>query len=101
MPSVAGPKRPQDRIDLPNLKDRFVELFQAPTDQSGYGKAADELGKAFPSHGRRCTTAPHGTPAADQAHEAVEGHEPDTSLTTEGEMVGNHPTPDLLQIEDL
>ncbi|MFN2501531.1 MAG: aconitase family protein, partial [Pyrinomonadaceae bacterium] len=26
-PSVAGPKRPQDRIELSNLDDRFVELF--------------------------------------------------------------------------
>src|SRR5207248_1277599 len=25
-PSVAGPRRPQDRIDLPRLKDRFREL---------------------------------------------------------------------------
>src|SRR5207247_1575087 len=29
-PSVAGPKRPQDRIPLPELKNKFVELFQAP-----------------------------------------------------------------------
>src|SRR5207244_8335671 len=29
-PSVAGPKRPQDRIELPNLKNRFQELFQKP-----------------------------------------------------------------------
>ena len=26
-PSVAGPKRPQDRIELSNLDDRFIELF--------------------------------------------------------------------------
>src|SRR5712671_3649088 len=29
-PSVAGPKRPQDRIELPNLKNTFVELFSKP-----------------------------------------------------------------------
>ena len=25
VPSVAGPKRPQDRIELPNLKNQFLE----------------------------------------------------------------------------
>src|SRR5713226_6194729 len=29
-PSVSGPKRPQDRIDLPELKSRFLELLQKP-----------------------------------------------------------------------
>src|SRR5256714_14166295 len=27
-PSVSGPKRPQDRIELPSLKSRFIELLQ-------------------------------------------------------------------------
>src|SRR5207237_5338384 len=29
-PSLAGPKRPQDRIELGNLKDKFSELFALP-----------------------------------------------------------------------
>src|SRR6266853_6461587 len=36
-PSVSGPKRPQDRIELPNLKGQFLELLQAPA-PNGYGK---------------------------------------------------------------
>ncbi len=44
-PSVAGPKRPQDRIELPNLKQTFSRLLQEAA-PSGYGKK-NELGKRF------------------------------------------------------
>ena len=45
-PSVAGPKRPQDRIELPSLKDRFSELLLKPTSENGFAKkAADLLGR--------------------------------------------------------
>ncbi|MGH2906691.1 MAG: aconitate hydratase [Solirubrobacterales bacterium] len=98
-PSVSGPKRPQDRIDLKQLKNRFVELFQAPTDQSGYGKAVDELGKAFPAS----VTVPEvGTNGGgDQEREGDEGSEPDVNIVTEDEMVANHPVGGLLQLDDL
>jgi len=45
VPSVAGPKRPQDRIELPRLKETFQSAFSRPVTESGYGKPADELGK--------------------------------------------------------
>jgi len=48
VPSVAGPKRPQDRIDLPNLKSKFVELFTKPITDNGYNKKAEDLTKRFP-----------------------------------------------------
>src|ERR687890_720831 len=35
-PSVAGPKRPQDRIELSGLKDKFEDLLRQPLRQSGY-----------------------------------------------------------------
>uniref|UniRef100_UPI00404AF35C aconitate hydratase AcnA n=1 Tax=Cephaloticoccus sp. TaxID=1985742 RepID=UPI00404AF35C len=38
VPSVAGPKRPQDRIELPKLKDEFVSTFAKPVAESGFGK---------------------------------------------------------------
>lgn len=41
-PSVAGPKRPQDRIDLGQLKQSFEKLLTQPIDSGGYGKPADE-----------------------------------------------------------
>jgi aconitate hydratase A / 2-methylisocitrate dehydratase len=46
-PAVAGPKRPQDRIELPRLKTKFGELLARPATESGYGKTAADLGKTF------------------------------------------------------
>ncbi|MBK7709017.1 MAG: aconitate hydratase AcnA [Acidobacteria bacterium] len=45
VPSVAGPKRPQDRIDLSNLSSKFAELFSKPVAENGYAKPAEELNK--------------------------------------------------------
>ena len=42
VPAVAGPKRPQDRIPLPEVKSRFEELL-VREDASGYGRPAGEL----------------------------------------------------------
>ncbi len=38
VPSLAGPRRPQDRIELDNIKSKFIELFTKPVAQSGYGR---------------------------------------------------------------
>jgi len=46
-PSVAGPRRPQDRIDLPLLGNRFSELFSVPIEEGGFGKKADDLSIRF------------------------------------------------------
>jgi aconitate hydratase len=42
-PGVAGPKRPQDRINLSDLKSAFTSLFSKPVTDGGYGKSADDL----------------------------------------------------------
>ena len=47
-PSVAGPKRPQDRINLPQLGDTFRSLFAKSVKDGGYGKSNDLLGRRFP-----------------------------------------------------
>lgn len=39
-PSVSGPKRPQDRIELTNIKEKFKHLLRAPIAEGGY--ATDE-----------------------------------------------------------
>ncbi|NTB87555.1 aconitate hydratase AcnA [Agrobacterium tumefaciens] len=44
-PSVAGPKRPQDRIDLAEVSTRFASLLKTPVAQGGYGRDADVIGK--------------------------------------------------------
>jgi len=46
-PSVAGPKRPQDRIELGNLKSKFTELYSAAVAANGFAKKADDLAKRF------------------------------------------------------
>ncbi|WP_409266266.1 aconitate hydratase AcnA [Massilia sp. BHUDP2] len=46
-PSLAGPKRPQDRIELGHVKNTFTELFSKPTTQNGFNKSPDELGKVY------------------------------------------------------
>ncbi|PYK99021.1 MAG: aconitate hydratase, partial [Verrucomicrobia bacterium] len=43
VPSVAGPKRPQDRIELPNLKKEFVAAFTRPLTENGFGKKPEDL----------------------------------------------------------
>jgi aconitate hydratase len=42
VPAVAGPKRPQDRIPLVQVKERFTELLSR-ADATGYGKPANAL----------------------------------------------------------
>jgi aconitate hydratase len=43
VPSVAGPKRPQDRIELPSLKQEFTGAFAKPVTENGFGKKAEEF----------------------------------------------------------
>ncbi|BCQ24860.1 aconitate hydratase AcnA [Caballeronia sp. NK8] len=42
-PSLAGPKRPQDRIEIGNVKSTFVDLFSKPVGENGFNKKAAEL----------------------------------------------------------
>ncbi len=42
-PSVAGPKRPQDRIELGNMKREFFNAFGRPVTDNGFGKARGEF----------------------------------------------------------
>jgi aconitate hydratase len=46
-PSVAGPRRPQDRIELKDLKDTFTGLFTMPVEENGFSKDAEALPKRF------------------------------------------------------
>ncbi|MYM66272.1 aconitate hydratase AcnA [Pseudoduganella sp. FT55W] len=46
-PSLAGPKRPQDRIEIGNVKNNFTELFSKPTSDNGFNKKADDLTKTY------------------------------------------------------
>jgi aconitate hydratase len=46
-PSLAGPKRPQDRIELGNVKNNFAELFSKPTSENGFNKNAADLTNVY------------------------------------------------------
>ena len=98
-PSVAGPKRPQDRIELSSLDDRFVELFTKPLADGGYGMAAEELEKRFMVEmcGPLDVVKEGG---GEQSAKSIplpvfgETTKENTNVTTEVEMVNNRPTPD-------
>jgi aconitate hydratase len=47
VPSLAGPKRPQDRIDLGQVKRTFSELFSKPVAENGFNQPKDKLQRSF------------------------------------------------------
>ena len=69
-PGVAGPKRPQDRINVPDLKTTFTSLLTKSVAEGGYGKAENDLSKS-------AAVKRNGSQSADEA-----------------EMVNDRPTPD-------
>ncbi len=42
-PSLAGPKRPQDRIEITNVKSTFTDLFSKPVNENGFAKKSADL----------------------------------------------------------
>jgi aconitate hydratase len=49
-PSLAGPKRPQDRMDLDKVKSTFTGLFSKPVTENGFGKRASDLDKPYKTY---------------------------------------------------
>jgi aconitate hydratase len=101
VPSVAGPKRPQDRIALPDLKDQFLNLLQKPVADGGYGKTSEEIAVRYPTdigaseHGLAVIEGggeQHSAGAPAPAGNDVSDKE--TSVWSETEMMNNRPTPD-------
>jgi len=101
VPSVAGPKRPQDRIALPDLKDQFLNLLQKPLADGGYGKSDEEIAIRYAADIGAGEHALAVVIGGGQQHSAgvpapVGDHVThlDTSVWTETEMMNNRPTPD-------
>src|SRR5216117_2148816 len=90
-PSVAGPKRPQDRINLPELGKVFRELLQKPVQQGGYGKQNIDL------HEKHVVelngSAPRNGAMFSTDNKEDQGINPGDELN-KIEMVANRPTPD-------
>ena len=90
-PGVAGPKRPQDRIELPELKDTFVSLFHKALPDGGYGKTANDLSTRVAVH-------LNGAPAKDDPQlfstdsKSPEKHMEEGTPRHVLEMVSNRPT---------
>lgn len=68
-PSLAGPKRPQDRIELGQVARQFAELFSLPNAQNGFNRPAELLHTRYQPEGRsdvpgtvRQTPTPPGAP---------------------------------------
>jgi aconitate hydratase len=105
LPSVAGPKRPQDRLLLPELKQKFRELFEKPITESGYNKKLEDLGKRFAIQAACPSTmvegggeqAPESVPARKEGQTDPNDSAKNTSAHTELEMMNNRPTPDRVE----
>jgi aconitate hydratase len=84
--SLAGPKRPQDRIELGSLKSTFAQLFSKPAAENGFAQPAEKLA-------RRYSTAPAKASAIATADAiaALPGNGQPQNVV---EMVDDHPTPD-------
>ncbi|HZJ95035.1 MAG TPA: aconitate hydratase [Thiopseudomonas sp.] len=54
-PSLAGPKRPQDRIALPDMQSSFTSLFSESIAKGGFNKQAAELDQRY---GTSCPLIP-------------------------------------------
>ncbi|HMC23183.1 MAG TPA: aconitate hydratase, partial [Thermoanaerobaculia bacterium] len=96
--SVAGPKRPQDRIDLEALKNSFLDMLQAPA-PDGYGKPKRERVRVSKSPIHPKTIGGGG--AQDDAPTPAMSARQNTSQVTEEEMVNNRPTPDRVPAKGL
>jgi aconitate hydratase len=45
-PTLAGPKRPQDKIELKSMKANFEDALQKPLDKGGFGLSDEQVNKA-------------------------------------------------------
>lgn len=43
VPSLAGPKRPQDRVELTAMKESFNSIIRTPIDKGGYGLSDEKI----------------------------------------------------------
>jgi aconitate hydratase len=93
--SVSGPKRPQDRIPLSEMKARFHEAFARPVQANGYGKEAAALRKRFPATVGHAVSAGGGS---QKPASITEASKLNINVWTESEMANNRPTPDRADV---
>ncbi len=91
VPSVAGPKRPQDRIELPKLKQEFTTALSRAVTENGFGKKAEDLAKRIHV---AANGSFHGGGGSQGPVSAAKSAARETNPLTEREMAANRPTPD-------
>jgi aconitate hydratase len=89
-PSVAGPKRPQDRIALGRLKEQFLTLLASA---EGYGKPDVAQRAPVPLPDGKAPKPGGGEQSGDTL---PDGRANNTNTLTEAEMMNNRPTPNRL-----
>ena len=89
-PAVAGPKRPQDRINLPALGETFRSLLQKPVKDGGYGMKDVDLGAKHLVQLNGSPPSDGDMPSSNKSGPSIEPGEE----RNKAEMVNNRPTPD-------
>jgi aconitate hydratase len=82
VPSVAGPKRPQDKIELPDMKRDFVSAFSKPVTESGFGMKTEELSRTV------------HVSTGGEIHPGGGSQKNGNARRSEREMANEHPTAD-------
>ena len=107
-PSVAGPKRPQDRIPLWRLKQDMRQILLKPVNEGGYGKTEPDLEQGFlvelnsrekpgPQMASGGGESDPETIPTGQGDVSIKG----TSIWTETEMMNNRPAPNEVATDGL
>src|SRR6266700_213318 len=101
VPSVAGPKRRQESIPMPELKNSFLRLLLQDSKSGGYGKTKEEMTARYAADIGAGEHALAVVVGGGQQHSlsvpAPSGNDltpRETSVWTETEMMNNRPTPD-------
>jgi aconitate hydratase len=90
LPSLAGPKRPQDRINLDRVKSTFTTLFSKPVAENGYHKPAADLARRYDSRFG-------GAASMSGGGRTILGSAKAGAPADVVEMVDNRPTPDQVE----
>ncbi|HWF17804.1 MAG TPA: aconitate hydratase, partial [Verrucomicrobiae bacterium] len=98
VPSVAGPKRPQDRIELPKMKQEFASAFSRPLTENGFGKPADAMHQIFHVE---CHDGPSVGGGSQEPVSGQQSQARNTNPFTELEMANNRPTPDSMPAPEM
>src|SRR5437773_1959244 len=89
-PGVAGPKRPQDRINLPALGEAFRGLLEKPVQDGGYGKKNVDLRKKHLVQLNGSAPRDRAMASTDEIDQGINPGDERNKI----EMVANRPTPD-------